>query len=228
MKRTILQKTIAKKAIVVSTLTAVFLSGCANKVYFGTATSLAIDFSSNGAGIGYKNSQMAIVPPKENGTEFSVLGSSDIDISLSKIMIDEEFATGEAAEYASQDNLSNQNLNTTHGNLLFGAYTSVSIIDLNFGVTNPFQGATFGYKRATATIIPIVDDSLRSVYAKTSINSEQYDAQTNPCGTKTDGLRFVQLFATGKAAVTLAEQNRTSLETVGSGSNVSKNGVCGE
>ncbi|MBL4673541.1 MAG: hypothetical protein JKX81_14875 [Arenicella sp.] len=217
-----------KRTIVVSTLMAIFLSGCANKVYFGTSTRLAIDFSSDGAGIGYKNSQMAIVPPKEDGNEFSVLGSSDIDISLSKIMIDEEFATGKAAEYASQDDGSEKDLNAAHGNLLFGAYTSVSIIDLNFGVTNPFQGATFGYKRATATIIPIVDDSLRSVYAKTSINSEPYDAETNPCGTKTDGLRFVQLFATGKAAVNMAKQNQTSLETVGSNDKARNKDVCGE
>ncbi len=217
-----------KRTVVISTLAVIFLSGCANKVYFGTATSLAIDFSSNGAGIGYKNAQMAIVPPKENGTEFSVLGSSDIDISISKIIIDEEFATGEAAEYALHNDLLREDLNTTHGNLLFGAYTTVSIIDLNFGVTNPFQGATFGYKRATATIIPIVDDSLRSVYAKTSINSEQYDAQTNPCGTKTNGLRFVQLFATGKAAINMAKKNQESLETAGSSNKISKKAVCGE
>jgi hypothetical protein len=207
---------------------AIFLSGCANTVYFGTSTRLAIDFSSDGAGIGYKNSQMAVVPPKENGTEFSVLGSSDIDISLSKIMIDEEFATGEAAEYASQNKVFKSEPNPAHGNLLFGAYTSVSIIDLNFGVTNPFQGATFGYKRATATIVPIVDNSLRSVYAKTSINSEQYDAETNPCGTKTDGLRFVQLFATGEAAVNLAKKNQASLETAGSSDKESKKAACGE
>ena len=90
-----------KRTIVISALTAIFLSGCANKVYFGTSTRLAIDFSSDGAGIGYKNAQMAIVPPKENGTEYSVLGNSDVDISLSKIRIDEEFATGLAAEHAS-------------------------------------------------------------------------------------------------------------------------------
>jgi len=212
-----------KRTIVISALTAIFLSGCANKVYFGTSTRLAIDFSSDGAGIGYKNAQMAIVPPKENGTEYSVLGNSDVDISLSKIRIDEEFATGLAAEHASQTKALTRESNAVHGDLLFGAYTSVSIVDLNFGVTNPFQGATFGYKRATATIIPIVNDSLRSVYARTSINSESYDADTNPCGSKTDGLRFVQLFATGQAAINMAKQNEGSL----SKANNSKD-VCGD
>lgn len=206
---------------------ATFLSGCANKVYFGTATSLGVDFSADGAGIGYRNAQAARVPARENGMEFSVLGSSDIDLSLSQIYIDEEFATGKAADSLSMPKSARSITEpATHGDLLFGSYTTASFIDINFGATNPFQGATIGYKRATATMIPIVKDNLRSVYAKTVINSEPWDPATNPCGTKTGGIRFVQLFATGQAAINIAVDNKESLQTGQTLDEPGKNDLC--
>lgn len=189
-------------------------SGCANNVYFGTSTRLAIDFSSDTAGIGYKNSQVAFVPPKEDDSGHSILGKSDVDISMDNIVIDEEFATGLAAECASENTPPAAAIagapSPSYGNLIFGSYNSISIIDINFGATNPFAGATFGYKRATATVVPIKNDFLRSVYAKTKVNTLDHSASETH-GTRTGGIRFVQEFATGKASVHRAAANVASL-----------------
>lgn len=189
-------------------------TGCAkNTVYFGTNTNLAVDFdvTSRSANIGYKNSQFASIPPKEDGTSFSVLGQSDVDVSISDMVIDEVFATGLAAECAASKPIPADALTgadkTKYGTLLFASYFSVSLFDVNLGATNPFLGGSIGYKRATATVIPIKKNHLRSVYAKNSVNTLKHDATTQQNGTQTDGIRFKQDFATGEASLFMASKN---------------------
>lgn len=197
-------------------LTILSTAGCSNRVYFGTSTRWALDASSTTVGLGYKAAQFAYVPPKRDGGEYSVLGRSDVDISIKDIVVEEEFATGQAAECAAASSTANMNLAdekkvTTKGSLIFGSYTSASFIDLNFGSANPFSGASIGYKRETATVIPITEDGhLRSVYAKTKINSLALSSSESS-GTKTDGVRFQQVFATGKAAVYVAKEKVASM-----------------
>ncbi|WP_409277098.1 hypothetical protein [Pseudomonas defluvii] len=193
-------------------------AGCSNRVYFGTSTRFALDVSTTTAGIGYKSAQFAYVPPKESGGEYSVLGRSDVDLSITDIVVNEEFATGQAAECAaaasSAVNLAfaaDDRSNTKKGNLIFGSYFSVSLLDINFGSENPFAGASIGYKRESATVIPITENGqLRSVYANTKINSLANSAAETD-GTRTNGIRFRQIFATGKAAVYVAKKNIASI-----------------
>ncbi len=188
------------------------LTGCAsNAVYFGTATNLGIDISSESTNIiGYKNTQIARVPPTQKGDAFSVLGTSDVDLSLTDVAIYERFATGEAADCAASANARAAALTppTGLGSLIFGSYTSISFIDFNFGATNPFVGGSMGYKRATATMIPITNDKLRSVYAESSVNTIKTADGADPAvASRTGGMRFVQNFATGKAAMIRAKAN---------------------
>jgi len=209
-------------------LVSMLLSGCHGKrVYFGTSTVLGVDFSSESKGgvIGYKNAQFASVPKKgksktkegesEKHEGFSVVGRSDIDLSVTEVIIDEIFATGAAAVAAVNNGVAGKEKkivgnSAKHGSLLFAANTSISLVDINFSATNPFQGASFGYKRATATVIPIVEGNLRSVYAKSVVNSKA-KASGNPCGTETGGIRFIQSFATGEAAENLAAIKKKEL-----------------
>lgn len=192
----------------------VLSTGCTNRVYFGTSTRFALDASSTTAGLGYKAAQFAYIPPKKDGGEYSVLGKSDVDLSITNIVVEEEFATGQAAECAADRDFKINNAEearTTKGNLVFGAYTSASLIDVNFGSANPFAGASIGYKRETATVIPITEDGLlRSVYAKSNISSLDYST-TETNGSKTGGVRFRQIFATGKAAVMVARDKLPSI-----------------
>ncbi len=206
------------------------LIGCAkNTVYFGTNTNLAIDVdaSSGSANIGYKNSQFASIPPKDDGTSFSILGSSDVDVSISDMVIEEEFATGLAAECAASRKTKKgddkEEDKTQYGTLLFASYFSVSLFDVNLGADNPFLGASIGYKRSTATVIPIKNDKLRSVYAKTSVNTLPYESSdsgsttnkgNNDTRTHTKGIRFKQDFATGRASQYLASYNAKSLTKI--------------
>lgn len=198
------------------------LSGCAkNTVYFGTNTNFAIDIdaSSGSANIGYKNSQFASIPPKEDGTSYSVLGSSDVDVSISDMVIEEEFATGLAAECAASRTVKkvDEEDETKYGTLLFASYFSVSLFDVNLGADNPFSGASIGYKRSTATVIPIKNNKLRSVYAKTSVNTLPYENNNtgnNDTRTHTKGIRFKQDFATGNASRYLASYNAKSLTKI--------------
>lgn len=190
----------------------VLLSGCANRLYFGTATNLGVDFSETTANIGYKNINIANVPQKKDGTSHSVVGKSDVDISLREINIHEQFATGDAAIIATKNekrDIVTTNDENTSNNLLFGSYSSISIFDFNFGSLNPFAGATIGYKRATATIIPVENNNteIRSVYANTYITSLDKNASISN-GTQTNGIRFITKFGTGKAAQQLAQKHK--------------------
>ena len=192
------------------------ITACSNRVYFGTSTRWALDASSTTIGLGYKAAQFAYIPPKKDGGEYSVLGKSDVDISVANIVVEEEFATGQAADCAAAApqatmQLSVKKEKTDKGSLAFGSYFSMSFLDINFGSTNPFAGASIGYKRETATVIPITESyHLRSVYAKTFINT--LDSSSAPeSGTQTGGIRFIQVFATGKAAVYAARENVKSL-----------------
>lgn len=192
--------------------------GCSNRVYFGTSTRFALDASSTTVGLGYKAAQFAYIPPKQGGGEYSVLGRSDVDISITDIVVNEEFATGQAADCAAAASssvkmalVSESNKDPKKGNLVFGSYFSMSFLDINFGSSNPFAGASVGYKRESATVIPLTENGhLRSVYADTRVNSLAHSTGEDD-GTRTNGIRFKQVFATGKAAVYVAKKSVASL-----------------
>jgi hypothetical protein len=203
-------------------LCAVTLSGCASdSLYFGTYTRVGIDASSDGAGIGAKNAALNIAPPKKDGSAFDVLGTSDLDLSYNNALIHEVFAVGDAAICASytskaayvagekrQPNVSQKG---APGALIFGSYTSWSLLDLSWGSATG-TGINFGYKRGVGVKLPIVKDQVGPVFASVWINTlKSTDSPAGAPQSATKGSRSVYVFATGYAAVIKASEGAAQL-----------------
>ena len=204
-----------KIAFAVSTLA---LGGCANALYFGTYTRVGIDASTDGAGIGAKNEALNIAPPKKDGSAFDVLGTSDLDISLSKVVISEVVAVGEAARCAASKK-KDAKISTlvTHGteakkvgNVIFGTYSSWSLVDLSWGNATA-KGINFGYKSGTGVRMPVVDDDVGSVYAKITVNSTGEVGNDIAKTSQVGGTRATHSFATGTAAIIKASAEANAL-----------------
>lgn len=204
-----------KRALLIASLA---LTGCAtDSLYFGTYTRVGIDASTDGAGIGAKNVTLNIAPPKKDGTAFDVLGTSDIDLAYTDVVIKEIVAVGEAARCAAQrDKPANAKTATdvseekppAVGPVIFGAYTSWSLIDLSWGGATA-TGINFGYKRGVGVRLPIVNDSVGPVYASVQINTTDDDTVAEK--TNVGGTRNIYTFATGSAAIIKAAQEAKAL-----------------
>ena len=193
------------------------LTGCASdSLYFGTYTRVGIDASTDGAGIGVKNAALNIAPTKKDGSAFDVLGTSDIDLAYTDVVIKEIVAVGEAAKCAAQRSKPadaksvSATADTTPavGPVIFGAYTSWSLVDLSWGGATA-QGINFGYKRGVGVKLPIINDTVGSVYASVSINTTDSDAVA--AKTNVGGTRNIYTFATGTAAIIKAAQEAKAL-----------------
>ena len=191
--------------------------GSSNSLYFGTYTRIGIDASSDGVGIGAKNAAINITPPKSDGTAFDVLGTSDIDIAYTNTVIKEIIAVGKAAKCASRKDpkaeieaslLSNGGEPAAVGPLIFGTYSSWSILDLSWGdaVTT---GINFGYKRGTGVKMPIVNDQVGSAFASITVNTT--DSEAIAAKSNVNGTRNKHTFATGQAAIIKASQEASAL-----------------
>ncbi|UMZ14266.1 hypothetical protein I9018_11505 [Pseudomonas sp. MPFS] len=202
-------------------ITAFALTGCtSHSLYFGTYTRVGIDASSDGAGIGVKNATLNVTPPKKDGSAFDVLGTSDIDLAYTDVVINEVVAVGDAAKCAAMKNPSVapqalakiRSLNDPQppavGPVIFGAYTSWSLLDLSWGEATA-TGINFGYKRGVGVKLPIVNDQVGAVYANVSINTTTSD--TVAPKTHIGGARNVYVFATGTAALIKASQEAPRL-----------------
>lgn len=76
-------------------LCAFFFAGCTkDAIYFGTYTRVGIDASTDGAGIGLKNSALNIARTREDGRAFDMLGSMDMDLGYTYVIVDEKVAWG--------------------------------------------------------------------------------------------------------------------------------------
>jgi len=206
-----------KALVLIGTLA---LAGCAtDSLYFGTYTRVGIDASKDGAGIGAKNAALTIAPPKKDGTAFDVLGTSDIDIAYTDVVIKEVVAVGDAAKCAAMTSKasggnaaaqiqSEQAQPPAVGPVIFGAYTSWSLLDLSWGGATA-TGINFGYKRGVGVKLPIVNDTVGAVYASVTVNTT--DGETVAPKSNVGGTRNRYIFATGSAAVTKAAQEASSL-----------------
>ncbi len=193
------------------------LSGCASNkaLYFGTYTRVGIDASTNGAGVGVKNAALQITPPKDDGSAFDILGTTDMDIGYTYVILDEVVAVGDAAKCAAnktpgvtlESSLESED-EPTIGPVIFGAYTSWSLIDLSWGGATA-TGINFGYKRGVGVRMPIVNDTVGSVYAHVSINTTD-DTTIAPISLK-GGTRNKHTFATGEAAIIKASAEAKAL-----------------
>jgi len=197
----------------------IFMSGCtSNKsLYFGTYTRVGIDVSSDGAGIGAKNAALNITPPKEDGSAFNVLGTSDLDIAYTNAVIKEVIAVGEAAKCAAIKVPVNDGRKSLAafssepsavGAIIFGTYSSWSLLDLSWG-GDMSTGINFGYKRGTGVKMPIINDSVGSVYASISVNTTNDGTVTEQ--TNIGGTRNKHTFATGQAAILKASEEASAL-----------------
>jgi hypothetical protein len=203
-------------------LAVVMMSGCsARNLYFGTATQIGLDVSGtaqvpNRVSLGYGRVETAYVPNKPDGTAHSVMGSLDSDITwFSGQRINQVLATGEAAQNAAGSNHSvgqqvpcQKESTDDRAPLYFGTVQSFGV-DLSFGGNNVAPGLVVGYKRAEGTVIPIVDPSceVRPVYADISIDSTSHTGGApEAAASQIGGVRIVQRFATGQAAIEMTSE----------------------
>jgi len=199
-----------------------FITGCQSKdvLYFGTYTRVGVDASTDGGGIGVKNAAFNITPQQEDGNVFSVLGTSDIDVSYFDTVINEVFAVGDAAKCASskialadpQDALGiSQQSNSLIKPIVFATYSSWSLVDLSFGNATAV-GINFGYKRGTGVKMNVVNGKVGSVYSSTSVNTTSNSATENIAPkSNISGTRNKHVFATGDAALIKASQEAPKL-----------------
>lgn len=194
-----------------------FIAGCStnDSLYFGTYTRVGIEASTDGAGIGAKNAAFNIMPPKDDGSAFDVIGTSDIDIAYTQTVIKETFAVGKAAVCAASKevlidsaSLEDEEEVPSVGPIIFGTYSSWSLLDLSWG-DSIATGINFGYKRGTGVKMPVVEDHVGSVYASISVNTTT--GETIAPKSNIDGTRSIHTFATGTAAIIKASQEANIL-----------------
>ena len=210
------------KSIPYVLFTLIICSGCTKSLYMSSYTRVGIDASADGIGIGAKNATINTAPTKSTGEAFNVLGTVDLDIKYTGVILKEVVATGKASECAayvrpSVEALSNTTkfLNTLTAQekgkpnkLYFGTYTSWSLIDLSWRQATG-SGLNFGYKRGVGLKMPIKDDNIGSVYADISLNTT--DQGDDISKSKINGYRSIQTFATGQPAIIKASLNSEKL-----------------
>ena len=206
-----------------------FINGCASNqsLYFGTYNRVGIDASANGVGIGTKVAAVNITPPKSDGSAFDVLGTSDLDIDYIDVVIKEVVAVGKAAKCASMSTptfptinafllkennnagrgaSTKKNNNADIGRIIFGAYSSWSLLDLSWGGATA-TGINFGYKRGVGIKVPIVNDKIGSAFALITVNTASTsESETVALKSNIGGTRSKHTFATGNAAIIKASK----------------------
>src|SRR3989338_6051254 len=155
------------------------LSGCStDSLFVGTYTRVGIDASQDGAGggVGVKNVAMTIAPTKPGGEAYDVLGTTDVDLAFTNLVLSEIVATGQAAVCASGKSKASDLVTQANaelkslGPLVFVAATSWSLLEVSFGeATGP--GISFGYRRAVGIRMPIKNETIGSTFASVSIST---------------------------------------------------------
>ena len=219
------------------------VTGCATDremLFFGTHTAIGVDVSGtvgapDSVSLGYRRNEVAIVPPKSDGSARSVLGAIDADLGIGEARVKQLFATGDAAVLAASRSgppttgtEKIQNQDTTRKlpvPILFVADANFSLLHVQVPSTASTSLAprvSLGYSRNEITLIPVTDDSkeVASVYADISIDTggvADAPKQSTSMVEKevgqhpsrfTGGVRIVQNFATGEAAVKLVSENQ--------------------
>jgi hypothetical protein len=218
--------------------------GCATEkevLFFGTHTAVGVDVSGtvgvpDSVSFGYRRREVAIVPPKKDGTARSVLGAIDADLGVGEARIKQLFATGEAAKIAASTKpfgddarkavVQNEKPDgsSTSGvmPILFTAEANFSLLHIQGSSSTLAPKVSLGYSRSEITLIPVADGDKEaaSVYADISIDTEETaKSPTNPSSNVekivgqhpsrfSTGVRLVQRFATGDAADRLLGNNQ--------------------
>lgn len=219
----------------VSTVVLGVTAGCSsNSLYFGTETSSGLKVSGTQAaptdvGLSYQRSEVALIPPKTDGSTHAVYGGVDHDFSWSDgFLLTQTFATGDAAVLAAHNQAAPAPAAPKAGNnqnrkLFFSTGTTFGF-DLNLGadIGSSVPSLVLGFRRVEATVIPIKDPSMEvnSVYADISIagdsggrlktnggkdtGTRRQDIGPDRLPASPNGVRIRQTFATGDAAIAIA------------------------
>ncbi|MBZ0090993.1 MAG: hypothetical protein K8F27_02035 [Sulfuricellaceae bacterium] len=212
---------------------AALAGGCASErevLFFGTHTALGVDVSGtvgvpDSISLGYQRREVAVVPPKKDGTARSVLGATDSDLGLGDLRLKQLFATGEAARQAAGSPTAPAtpaaNAGTSRQPILFTTEANLSLLHVQASSSSLAPRLSLGYSRSEITLIPVAydDNEAASVYADISIESGSADKPDSQSTSNVEkelgqhpsrfsgGIRLVQSFATGDAAVRLVENN---------------------
>lgn len=215
-------------------LAGLLTAGCTSSaLYFATETSGGLKVSGaqaapTGVSLAYQRAEIALIPPKTDGTTHAVFGGVDHDYSWTDgFLLAQTFATGRAAVIAAggqpADTRAGQAGDNQAGKLFFSTVTTFGL-DLNLGADlgASVPSLVLGFRRAEATVIPIKDPSreVNSVYADISIaedsggllkthastegGTRRHDVGPDRIPASPNGTRIRQTFATGDAAIAVA------------------------
>ncbi|WP_295879957.1 hypothetical protein [uncultured Thiohalocapsa sp.] len=186
-------------------------SGCGGpSVYFAGYTRIGVDASVDGAGVGVRQSAVTLSPPRADGGAHDLAAVTDMDLSLTDLVISQDLATGDAANALSTDGNSLAPQRGTgqfeeDSRLLFGSFTSWSLLEVN-APDSASPGILFGFKRAVALRVPVRKDRIGATYAGVDINTTGDRHHGVPASALPGGVRNSYRFATGRPAVALAKQ----------------------
>ena len=198
-----------------------FSSGCANRLFFATKTSIGLEVSGTSQmpdKVSFSSSRYegAIVPRASSGEPYSVYGALDADVQWfpPDYVIRQIFATGEAARIAAREEEEETQAKPLDTNRTYSTKPLFFVTDTTFGLKlsagkqDVSPTVVVGYRRIEGTVIPVEkwETEARSVYADIVINSS-----TNNTGLATNypasnGVRIHQSFATGRAAEYTAQK----------------------
>lgn len=188
------------------------LAGCEKHALLMSQTALGVDLSTtegvNGV-IGFKRSELAIIPKKEDGTGHSTVMALDNRYDFGKeYCVNQTIATGIAADVAAEAILAKKSINRATDDsayaesrssdakdpsspLIFSTYTSWGLADINVTGSGPQNSLSlFHYKRSEGAIIPVEkNENIRSIYGKFYLYDKTGEAT-----------KHYQVMATGTAA----------------------------
>lgn len=180
--------------------------------------------------LGYDRSEVALIPSKTNGETHSVYGGLDYDLGPllgGSTILTQTFATGNAARVAVGDKSVTDSGTNQQGRLFFATGTKIALnIDFGQSLGQSVPSFLFGFRRSEGTVVPIRDPNaeVNAVYADLSLVIDRNGAvRATTLNNGTDditylrdpvardklphtlhGIRIIQRFATGNAAVRVA------------------------
>lgn len=198
------------------------MSGCAKNLYFGTSTSVGLDVSGTSkipskVSFAFERAEIAVVPDDSEGNSHSVFASLDSEWTwFNGFIVKQTFATGKAAEIASDESLVNIDYSpstskTSSKPIVFATGTKLGI-HIEFGLTTESPASLLvGYRRSEMSLMPDVagKEKIDSVFADISIISKGKGLTSTIEAPQIGGVRIKQRFATGIAAVNAAANPET-------------------
>ncbi len=193
------------------------LSACASPqdtVVFVTNTSLGVNVDNQppSASVAYDRTEGYVGPRTANGGLPPVVASLQTGGNVFDPKVRQTYATGAAAEIATDPNGGAKGPDTLEGATtdnkftFFGTTTTIGLkVGFDAASTMP-NSLIFGFKRKEISVIPLGADGSRRVFPSVLASVDTTVGTTTLANT---GLTISQYFATGRAAESLARNNPT-------------------